>query len=110
MVLEEDRRVKLLFCGVYQGQIFQVGTGAAQGPTGMQRAVAAVMRNGPRRATTTSGTGASPEHRKLLHAIAKAGGDRERAIKNVYRLYGVKSFDALPAHIQNAVRELIPPS
>ena len=40
--------------------------------------------------------GESVEFRKLRHAVEKAAGDRNRAIRNVCRLYGVKTLDALP--------------
>jgi hypothetical protein len=39
--------------------------------------------------------GESSEFRRLRHAVEKAAGDRERAIKNVCRLYGVKALNAL---------------
>src|ERR1700756_4997526 len=35
--------------------------------------------------------GESSEFRRLRHAVEKAAGDRERAIRNVCRLYGVKT-------------------
>jgi hypothetical protein len=35
----------------------------------------------------------SDEFRKLRRAIEKAQGDRDRAIRNVCRLYGVKAID-----------------
>jgi hypothetical protein len=38
--------------------------------------------------------GESHEFRRLRHAIEKAHGDRERAVRNVCRLYGVKALDA----------------
>ena len=60
------------------------------------------------REVLADGATASPEHRKLVRAIAKADGDRERAIRNVCRLYGVKDFDALPAHIRSAVCQALP--
>jgi hypothetical protein len=40
--------------------------------------------------------GESSEFRRLRHAVEKADGDRERAIRNVCRLYGIKTLDALP--------------
>ncbi len=54
------------------------------------------------------GAAGSPEHRALMRAIEKAGGDRERAIRNVCRLYHVKDLDALPAHIKGVVRDALP--
>ena len=54
-----------------------------------------------------AGAGDSPEHRALVRAIAKAGGDRERAIRNVCRLHGVKGFDALPSHVRAVLREML---
>jgi len=44
--------------------------------------------------------GDSPEFRRLRRAVSKAGGDRDLAIRNVCRLYGVKAPDALPAAIR----------
>jgi hypothetical protein len=44
--------------------------------------------------------GESAEFRHLRHAIEKAHGDRDRAIRNVCRLYGVKTVDALPPGIR----------
>jgi hypothetical protein len=40
--------------------------------------------------------GESVEFRKLRHAIEKAHDDRDRAIRNVCRLYAVNRLDALP--------------
>jgi hypothetical protein len=40
--------------------------------------------------------GESDEFRRLRHAVEKAVCDRERAIRNVCRLYTVNRFDALP--------------
>ena len=40
--------------------------------------------------------GESDEFRHLHGAVEKAAGDRERAIRNVCRLYGVNRLDALP--------------
>lgn len=40
--------------------------------------------------------GESSEFRRLRHAVEKAVGDRERAIRYGCRLYGVKRLDALP--------------
>jgi hypothetical protein len=54
------------------------------------------------------GAGDSPEHRKLLRAIQKADGDRERAVKNVCRLYSVKGFGALPLPVQFVLRNVLP--
>jgi hypothetical protein len=39
--------------------------------------------------------GESSEFRRLRHAVEKAAGDRERAIRNICRLYGVNRLDAL---------------
>ena len=52
--------------------------------------------------------GESAEFRRLRHAVEKSAGDRERAIRNVCRLYGVKSLDALPQHVKSVVREVLP--
>jgi hypothetical protein len=51
--------------------------------------------------------GESSEFRRLRHAIDKAAGDRERAIRNVCRLYGVKTLDALPGAIRAATLALL---
>ena len=51
--------------------------------------------------------GESVEFRKLRHAIEKAEGDRDRAIRNVCRLYGVKTVDALPGAIRAATLALL---
>jgi hypothetical protein len=40
--------------------------------------------------------GESDEFRRLRHAVEKAAGDRDRAIRYVCHLYGVKTLDALP--------------
>jgi hypothetical protein len=40
--------------------------------------------------------GESDEFRRLRRAIDKAQSDRDQAIRNVCRLYGVKTIDALP--------------
>ena len=53
--------------------------------------------------------GESAEFRKLRHAVEKAAGDRERAIRNVCRLYGVKTLDALPGAIRAATLALLGP-
>jgi hypothetical protein len=50
--------------------------------------------------------GESSEFRRLRHAIEKADGDRDRAIRNVCRLYGVKVLDALPGAIRAATLAL----
>jgi hypothetical protein len=49
--------------------------------------------------------GESDEFRKLRRAIEKAQGDRDRAIRNVCRLYGVKTIDALPGAVRAATLE-----
>jgi hypothetical protein len=51
--------------------------------------------------------GESAEFRRLRHAVEKAAGDRERAICNVCRLYGVKTIDALPGTIRAATLALL---
>ena len=51
--------------------------------------------------------GESSEFRRLRHAVEKAAGDRERAIRNVCRLYGVKTLDALPGAIRAATLALL---
>jgi hypothetical protein len=43
------------------------------------------------------------------HAVEKAAGDRERAIKNVCRLYGVNRLDALPPGIRPTTLALLGP-
>jgi hypothetical protein len=53
--------------------------------------------------------GESEEYRRLRHAVEKAAGDRERAIRYVCRLYGVKSLDALPGAIRAATLALLDP-
>jgi hypothetical protein len=51
--------------------------------------------------------GDSDDFRKLRHAIEKAHGDRDQAIRNVCRLYGVKTLDALPRAIRAAALALL---
>ena len=51
--------------------------------------------------------GESDEFKRLRHAIDKASGDRERAIRNVCRLYGVNRLDALPGAIRSTVAALL---
>ena len=51
--------------------------------------------------------GESDEFRRLRHAIEKAAGDRERAIRNVCRLYTVNRFDALPGTVRSAILALL---
>jgi hypothetical protein len=53
--------------------------------------------------------GESDEFRKLRHAVEKAHGDRDQAIRNVCRLYGVKAIDALPGAIQATTLALLSP-
>jgi hypothetical protein len=53
--------------------------------------------------------GESDEFRKLHRAIEKAHGDRDQAIRNVCRLYGVKAIDALPGAIRAATLALLGP-
>ena len=47
--------------------------------------------------------GESDEFRRLRHAVEKAVCDRERAIRNVCRLYTVNRFEALPGAIRTAM-------
>jgi hypothetical protein len=51
--------------------------------------------------------GESSEFRRLRHAVDKAKGDRDQAIRNVCRLYGVKTLDALPGAIRAATLALL---
>ena len=51
--------------------------------------------------------GESDAFRKLRHAVDKAHGDRDQAIRNVCRLYGVKAIDALPGAIRAATLALL---
>jgi len=51
--------------------------------------------------------GESDEFRRLRHEIAKAHGDRERAIAFVCRLYGVNRLEAMPSAIREATLALI---
>ncbi len=51
--------------------------------------------------------GESDEFRRLRHAVEKAAGDRDRAIRNVCRLYTVNRFDALPGAIRSAILALL---
>jgi hypothetical protein len=51
--------------------------------------------------------GESDEFKRLRHAVAKAHGDRERAIRNVCRLYGVNRLNALPSAIRAATLALL---
>jgi hypothetical protein len=51
--------------------------------------------------------GESEEFRKLRRAIEKAHGDRDRAIRNACRLYGVKAIDALPSAVRAATLALL---
>jgi hypothetical protein len=53
--------------------------------------------------------GESDEFRRLRHAVEKAAGDRDRAIRYVCRLYGVKTIDALPGAIRAATLALLGP-
>ena len=53
--------------------------------------------------------GESDEFRKLRHTIEKVHGDRNRAIRNVCRSYGVKAVEALPGAIQAAMLALLGP-
>jgi hypothetical protein len=51
--------------------------------------------------------GESDEFRRLPPAVEKAHSDRERAIRNVCRLYGVNQLDALPSAIRAATLALL---
>ncbi len=51
--------------------------------------------------------GESDEFKRLRRAIDKADGDRERALRNVCRLYGVNRLDALPGAIRGAALALL---
>jgi hypothetical protein len=51
--------------------------------------------------------GESDEFRRLRRAIDKAHGDRDQAIRNVCRLYGVKTIDALPGAVRAATLALL---
>jgi hypothetical protein len=53
--------------------------------------------------------GESSEFRRLRHAVEKAAGNRDRAIRNVCRLYGVKMLDALPPGIRATALALLGP-
>jgi hypothetical protein len=53
--------------------------------------------------------GESDEFRHLRHAVEKAAGDRERAIRYVCRLYGVNRLDALPPGIRATALALLDP-
>ncbi len=53
--------------------------------------------------------GESGEFRRLRHAVEKVVGDRERAIRYVCRLYGVKTVEALPGAIRAATLALLGP-
>jgi hypothetical protein len=51
--------------------------------------------------------GESDEFKRLRHAVEKAHGDRERAIRNVCRLYGVSRLELLPTAIREATLALL---
>jgi hypothetical protein len=51
--------------------------------------------------------GESAEFRRLRHAVEKAAGDRERAMRNVCRVYTVSRVDALPGAIRSAMLALL---
>lgn len=53
--------------------------------------------------------GESDEFRKLHRAIDKAHGDRDQAIRNVCRLYGVKTVEALPGAVRATTLALLGP-
>jgi hypothetical protein len=53
--------------------------------------------------------GESDEFRRLRHAVEKAAGNRERAIRNVCRPYGVNGLDALPRGIRATALALLDP-
>ena len=44
--------------------------------------------------------GECDEFRKPRHAIEKVHGDRDQAIRNLCRLYGVKTIEALPGAVR----------
>jgi hypothetical protein len=46
--------------------------------------------------------GDSAEFKRIRRAVDKAHGEREQALKNICRLYGVKSADRLPASVRAA--------
>jgi hypothetical protein len=51
--------------------------------------------------------GEADEFRRLRHAVEKAADNRERAIRDVRRLYAVNRFDALPGAIRTAMLALL---
>jgi hypothetical protein len=51
--------------------------------------------------------GESHEFKRLRHAVEKAHGDCERALRNVCRLYGVSRVELLPSAIRAATLALI---
>jgi hypothetical protein len=51
--------------------------------------------------------GESDEFRRLRRAIDKAHGDRDQAIRNLCRLYGVKTIDAQPGAVRAATLALL---
>jgi hypothetical protein len=51
--------------------------------------------------------GESDEFKRLRHAVEKANGDRQRAIHDVCRLYGVSRLELLPGAIREATLALI---
>jgi hypothetical protein len=51
--------------------------------------------------------GESDEFRRLRHAVEKAYGNRDRAIRNVCRLYGVGRLELLPSAIRAATLALV---
>jgi hypothetical protein len=53
--------------------------------------------------------GESDEFKRLRRAVDKANGGRERAIRNVCRLYGVNRLEALPGAIRAAALALLGP-
>ncbi len=56
----------------------------------------------------STGASDSVEHKALSRAISKADGDRDRAIRNVCRLYHVKDLEALPLPIRFVIRFALP--
>jgi hypothetical protein len=54
--------------------------------------------------------GESDEFRKLQRAMEKAQGDHAQAVRNVCRLYAVRTLDALPGAIRAATLALLGPS
>jgi hypothetical protein len=59
---------------------------------------------------TEAGCSASPTSSASCATLSKkAHGDRDQAIRNVCRLYGVKAIDSLPGAIQATTLALLGP-